>query len=750
MKNQLLPPHSVTFGPFELNTSTCEVRKRGVRVRLSGQPLQILVTLLAHAGEVVTREQLREEVWSETTFVDFEHGLNAAINKLRRALGDSAENSRFIETVPGRGYRFIGPLSHPPVADSPAVAMPVAAPTERDPNRSKVLWWLALIPVLLVGFWLLWSRSSSNTSAMLPAWNITRLTADAGLSNNPVLSPDGKLVAYSSDRENAGKADIYVQQVAGGQPIRLTFDGEGNRTPDFSPDGSKIAFRSNRNGGGVYEIGAFGGAARLLASGGLDPRYSPDGLHVAYWIGTWNIAQAVPENGTIWVVPVAGGRPRRIGTSFTSAREPIWSPDGKHLLSIGYASKTAYDGSALDWWLIAVDGQSASRTGAHKALAAAGLHRRDFAGNRSRTIPIPSLPRPKCWLEADNTIIFSAENGDTYNLWSAGISPAGTLNGKFRRLTAGAGNEVEPSCASNGALAFTSLEKHSQLSLLPFDLNRGTTTGPLQRVVGGPSTREYPSLSSDGRRAAFASAQSGRLSIWIRDLTDGTEARVATSPFVQRYPEMSKSGAKVAFSSYERDKRLVYVAAGKGPPELMCEGCLRATDWSKDDKTILVFGGEPYRINTLDVASRQQAPLIAHPSNHVLYGRFSPDNRWISFTVRIAANRAWIAIAPVAARTPVPEPAWIKISEEGPEDRANWSPDGNTLYFTSERDGYTCLWGQRLDTSRRPIGQPFGAHHFHERLVFQKLGWSVGAGRLAMALGESTGNIWMMSSSGAR
>jgi Tol biopolymer transport system component len=181
----------------------------------------------------------------------------------------------------------------------------------------------------------------------------------------------------------------------------------------------------------------------------------------------------------------------------------------------------------------------------------------------------------------------------------------------------------------------------------------------------------------------------------------------------------------------------------------MCEGCLRATDWSQDDKTILTFGGDPYRINALDIASRQQTPLIAHPSNHVLYGRFSPDNRWISFTVRTAANRAWIAIAPVEGKA-VPEAAWIKISEEGPEDRANWSPDGNTLYFTSERDGYTCLWGQRLDASRRPMGEPFAGHHFHERLVFQKLGWSVGAGRVAMALGESTGNIWMMSSSGTQ
>ena len=181
---------------------------------------------------------------------------------------------------------------------------------------------------------------------------------------------------------------------------------------------------------------------------------------------------------------------------------------------------------------------------------------------------------------------------------------------------------------------------------------------------------------------------------------------------------------------------------------MLCEDCLRATDWSHDEKRILVVGGDPYRISSLDVASRVQTPLLVHGSNHVLYGRFSPDDPWVSFTVRRAANRAWIAIAPVRGPSPVPETAWINVSEEGPEDRANWSPDGRTLYFTSSRDGYTCMWGQRIDTvSHTPVGQPCAARHFHERLVLQQLGWSIGGGRVAFALRESTGNIWTMSPS---
>src|SRR5581483_11945445 len=94
-----LPPR-VTFGPFELNASSGELRKEGFRVRLPAQPLAILVLLLRNPGELVTREQLREQIWGEGTFVDFEHGVNTAMNKLRRALGDSAEKPRYIETLP--------------------------------------------------------------------------------------------------------------------------------------------------------------------------------------------------------------------------------------------------------------------------------------------------------------------------------------------------------------------------------------------------------------------------------------------------------------------------------------------------------------------------------------------------------------------------------------------------------------------------------------------------------------------------
>src|SRR5499425_641513 len=122
---------TVRFGLFEVDQRARELRKNGVKVKLQDQPFRVLVILLRHAGDVVTREELRQELWPSDTFVDFDHGLNAAVKRLRDALDDSAENPRYIETLPRHGYRFI------------AAAVPDALqPKARSPLRS---WGLLLV-----------------------------------------------------------------------------------------------------------------------------------------------------------------------------------------------------------------------------------------------------------------------------------------------------------------------------------------------------------------------------------------------------------------------------------------------------------------------------------------------------------------------------------------------------------------------------------------------------------------------------
>ena len=155
MPDPILVSHLVHFGAFEVDLRSAELRKHGLKLKIQEQPFQVLAMLLEHPGQIVTREELHKKLWPADTFVDFEHGLNAAINKLREALGDSADNPRFVETLHRRGYRFIAPVETmraqvgAAVAPVSSPAAPVAAmspsPTVgavREPplrKRSKVL-----------------------------------------------------------------------------------------------------------------------------------------------------------------------------------------------------------------------------------------------------------------------------------------------------------------------------------------------------------------------------------------------------------------------------------------------------------------------------------------------------------------------------------------------------------------------------------------------------------------------------------
>src|ERR1700692_3960140 len=118
-----MTPRCIQFGTFELDSAAGELRKHGIKIRLQEQPLQILQQLLEHAGEVVTREELQKRIWPADTFVDFDHGLHAAVNRLRTALSDSADRPRYIETVGRRGYRFIGKLEP---SEQPAPKTPLS------------------------------------------------------------------------------------------------------------------------------------------------------------------------------------------------------------------------------------------------------------------------------------------------------------------------------------------------------------------------------------------------------------------------------------------------------------------------------------------------------------------------------------------------------------------------------------------------------------------------------------------------
>ncbi len=212
------------FGPFEVDLHTLELWKFGTRLKVVGQPFEILAVLLNKPGELVTREELRARWWPGDTFVDFNHGLNAAVNKLREALSDSAENPRYVETLPRRGYRFIAAIEwiapRPTIPAAPAenlaapvpvevsatsrtdFAIEVAAPANADaPARSTVARYLmgagVLFSVLLVAA-LLFKRSYGDGAGSATRGTVehTRPLLAISDTETPAFSPDGNSVAF--------------------------------------------------------------------------------------------------------------------------------------------------------------------------------------------------------------------------------------------------------------------------------------------------------------------------------------------------------------------------------------------------------------------------------------------------------------------------------------------------------------------------------------------------------------------------
>src|SRR5262249_51259828 len=332
----------VRFGVFEVDLRAGELRKNGVKIKVQEQAFQILAMLLEHPGQIVTRGELQQKLWSNDTFVDFDNSLNKAVNKIREALGDSADNPRFLETMARRGYRFIAPVDGS-VTTGEAPKPPVTATAPMQTRRRLVVM-MGIVVLLIASVGVTWWLARPPSTPPLKQVLI-RLTSDAGLTTDPALSPDGKLLAYASDRSGQGNLDIWLKQIAGGEPLRLTKNKEDDREPVFSPDGSLIAFVSGRDGGGIYTVSALGGEERLVVKSGVRPRFSPDGRWIAFY-------SDYPELKT-YVVSATGGLPKPVAPDFHVALDPIWAPDGNHLLFLGSRAVGATENPETmeDWWV---------------------------------------------------------------------------------------------------------------------------------------------------------------------------------------------------------------------------------------------------------------------------------------------------------------------------------------------------------------------------------------------------------------
>ncbi|HVN81753.1 MAG TPA: winged helix-turn-helix domain-containing protein, partial [Terriglobia bacterium] len=298
-------PRIVRFGVFEVDLRSNELFKDGHKIKIQELPFQILVALLEQPGEVVTREELQHRLWPQDTFVDFDHSLNTAVRLLRLALGDAAENPKFVETLPRKGYRFIYPVEslkriitegevaqtrHPeglrsfetsghPIsleAPEPSHALPLLQlPHERETvqeqpayhsapepevelqdfvlgtkqsqatvqkKKHQHVWAVAAIAVVLVVAGSMYWMRWRGTRELEPALVPVPFTAYPNVEWEPSFSPDGKQVAFAWNGEKGDNFDIYIKQIGSESRRRLTADPRIDGHCAWSPDGQTIAF----------------------------------------------------------------------------------------------------------------------------------------------------------------------------------------------------------------------------------------------------------------------------------------------------------------------------------------------------------------------------------------------------------------------------------------------------------------------------------------------------------------------------
>jgi len=352
------PSRRLCFGPYEADFDTQELRKFGIRLKLSGQPIQILEMLLARPGQLVTREELQKLLWPNDVFVDSNHGLNAAVNKLREALCDSADDPKYIETLPRRGYRFIGVIETP----KPEVPVPPALATTPEPAGSFVIpapmprpvsrvpaaaasvilrkpgGWGNFIQiaagVLLcsVGVVTLVSKNAERTESDLRQ-ELKEAHENIAALRNPqeadVKEASGAQIRKAAEISEKKKADEGQELARGGNSNGKGNDESSNAESSMEAPGPEVLPRGKERFPSALTQVATARLSPLLRTvvaghgGSAAPQFSPDGKRIAFMsdrTGSWQI----------WVSDADGSNARRV--SFTeSAGTPRWSPDGRSI-----------------------------------------------------------------------------------------------------------------------------------------------------------------------------------------------------------------------------------------------------------------------------------------------------------------------------------------------------------------------------------------------------------------------------------
>jgi Tol biopolymer transport system component/DNA-binding winged helix-turn-helix (wHTH) protein len=603
----------IRFGSFEADLVSGELRKAGVRLRLQDRPFQILAILLEQPGQVVTREQLQSRLWPADTFVDFEHGLNTAINKLRQALSDDPDNPRFVETLPKRGYRFIAPVSNPngiislveQNSPTPSVA-PAASPTSDEPSpkyRSAFLrsplflsfLGIFLLAITAAGIWFFSVRAKST-----PTWSEIRIAPLNGLphEHDAAFSPDGTQVAFVWRGNTPDRVHIYVSQIGAESPRRLTSSPWWEFAPVWSPDGKYIAFlrfAEDKSLDGIYVASAVGGSERKVYS--LTPEinskemdWSPDGKYLAFGERA-SAGEALRiyllSLDTLEKHPLTSPPAGILGDS-----SPAFSPDGKNVAFVRDTLDTQ------EVFLVSIQG---------------GTPRQLTFDNR--------IVQGISWNADGSALIYSSNRGGPPSLWRIPAS-----GGRPELLPFGGGaRAIRPTVARKGnRLAYTNVTYSSDIWRAELPV-AGSKPAAAAKFIVSTELEEGPQYSPDGKRIAFQSTRTGNYEIWRCD-ADGSNLVQLTrfnGPLTGT-PRWSPDGRELVFDSRPAGHSHIFVInAEGGQPRQITSGDSEngVADWSADGQS-LYFGSSrsgPWEI--WKVSAQGGAPVqVTH------HGGFAPES----------------------------------------------------------------------------------------------------------------------------
>ena len=653
----------ITFGVFQADLISRELRKNGAKIRLQDQPFQVLAVLLQNAGNAVTREELRQKLWSTDTFVDFDNGLNTTINKIREALGDSAENPRFVETLPRRGYRFIAPVAGEVAAPSPAdlASSPIARPA-----RQRQLWLasgatgLFALATTVLAFLYLHQKPAARPVIRFEVTPPEQVTAVGSFA----LSPDGSKLAFIGADGN-GRTHLWVRSFDTLESRTLEGTDEVYGFPFWSPDSRFIVFAAP---GGLKKIDSFGGPPVTLC----------EGEH--FWGGSWNGEDRIifgSDSGTE-EVPASGGSPSPV-TRGAQNVTPSFLPDGRHFIYL--------------------------RIGI-------GLYLGSLASK-------PEDQPSKKLVAADSNVLFTRSSDPDlgYLLFVRGTTGAGTLGTLVaqpfdtRRLElAGQAVPVREHIPNVGfsASATGTLVYVSQPTAVLSTGTSGSVQGQLEWFgrdgkslgrFGDPGIYRSLALSPDDKHVVFersGSLNPGTYSLWLYDFERGVTTRFTSDAHWDALPAWSPDGSQIAFGSnrngtfdlYQKDSNLasgqqllLKSSESKGP-----------TNWSPDGRFLLFSTLDtPSRLWLLPIGQAQGAKPVPVENSEFneIAGRFSPDGRWLSYQsdesgkyeIYVRAFDAAAAPEPANTSDAIPRGKWM-VSSDGGVD-ALWRRDGRELFYLS-------------------------------------------------------------------